>query len=328
MASVRNFEELSVEDLLKEKINIYYNSIWREKWHENLLENWLKNFEVDEQVNMLYLLSKFMYFGNTEIREILHSIYRDLFKYPIIEKIRKSNSDILDTDFLNTQFNIEISKTKFLGVGNPSESGVHILYYFRQENNMQKDDFIYMSDIFKGVSKTENDRDYIELEINDSEISRYIFIDDFCGSGTQVKDYLLDDLRLLKKLKPNCEINYFMMFSTDHGLKTLKELTIADNSSERLFINVESIFTLDSSFKVFSENSRYFTKILPEIDKLQSESISKIYGKKLINLHPLGYKDGQLLISFFHNTPDNVLPIFWCSSVSWLPIFKRYNKIY
>ena len=327
MARIRNFEELSIEDQLKEKINIYYNSIWREKWHENLLENWLKNFEKDEHINMLYLLSKFMYFGNTETREILHSIYRDLFKYPIVEKIRKKNSDILDSDFLNSQFTDEIARTKFLGVGNPSESGVHILYYFRQENNMQKDDFIYVSDIFKGVNKTENGRDYIELEINDNEISRYIFIDDFCGSGTQAKDYLLDKLRLLKKLKPTSEINYFMMFSTDHGIKSLKELTISDDSEEKLFDSVESIFILDVSFKVFSEDSRYYTKVLPDIDKERSKDICEAHGNKLYP-HPLGYKNGQLLISFFHNTPDNVLPIFWCSHANWLPIFKRYNKIY
>ena len=31
-----------------------------------------------------------------------------------------------------------MSATGFLGVATPSESGVHLLYYFRQENNLQK----------------------------------------------------------------------------------------------------------------------------------------------------------------------------------------------
>lgn len=328
MANSKNFEELPIKDQLKEKINIYYHSIWREKWQEQILENWLGNFKEEEEINVLYLLSKFMYFGNLEIREILRSIYRDLFQYPIIEEIRKRNSDTLDLPFLNSEFHNEALKTRFLGVGNPSESGVHILYYFRQENDMHKDDFIYVSDIFKGVSKKDGGRDYIELELRDEDVSRYIFIDDFCGSGNQAKDYLLDDLRVLKKLKPDCEINYFMMFGTDHGIQCLKNLTVDDASVEKLFKNVESIFVLDDSFKVFSDDSRYYKKVSSEITKDDGYAICESYGKKLIPPHPLGYKDGQLLISFFHNTPDNALPIFWCSHSSWIPIFKRYNKIY
>jgi len=328
MAYPKNFDELSIKDQLKEKINIYYHSIWREKWQEQILENWLKNFDEAEEVNVLYLLSKFMYFGNIEIREILRSMYRDLFQYPIIEEIRKKNSDTLDASFLRGEFGNEAAKTRFLGVGNPSESGVHILYYFRQENDMQKDDFIYVSDIFKGVPKKDGGRDYIELELNFTDVSRYIFIDDFCGSGTQAKDYLLDKLRNLKKLKPDCEISYFMMFGTDHGIKFLKSLTIDDSSDEKLFKNVESIFVLDASFKVFSDDTRYYKKVPSEVTKASGHSICENYGNKLMPAHPLGYKDGQLLISFFHNTPDNVLPIFWCSHSNWLPIFKRYNKIY
>ena len=52
------------------------------------------------------------------------------------------------------------------------------------------------------------------------------------------------------------------------------------------------------------------------------------YGSTLWNMHPLGYKDGQLLLSLFHNTPDNTLPIFGVENTTWTPIFKRFHKIY
>jgi hypothetical protein len=54
----------------------------------------------------------------------------------------------------------------------------------------------------------------------------------------------------------------------------------------------------------------------------------KKYGDELWAMHPLGYKDGQLLLSLFHNTPDNTLPVFWAESANWQPIFKRFHKIY
>ena len=54
------------------------------------------------------------------------------------------------------------------------------------------------------------------------------------------------------------------------------------------------------------------------------------YGKKLFPAHPIGYEDGQLLLGFTHNTPDNAPPIFWDEgrNTPWAPIFVRYDKNY
>jgi hypothetical protein len=55
------------------------------------------------------------------------------------------------------------------------------------------------------------------------------------------------------------------------------------------------------------------------------------YGQHLWAADPLGYKDGQLLLGFSHNTPDNTLPIFWSEGHPprlWEPMFKRYHKNY
>ena len=326
---IKNFDELPIRDKLEEKIRIFFRTIWKEKDEEKLLENWLSNFtDENEKIQMLYLLSKFMYFGNLEIRQILKSIYRDLFKYPLIEKIRHDNNDTTDTQIIELALQFEIKSTKFLGVGNPSESGVHMLYYFRQENNLPKTDFIYVSDIFKGNEVKEKDRTSIEYSINDTKIKRYVFLDDFCGSGSQVKKYLLKDLELLKKLNPNAEINYLMMFGSKVGIENLLKLTFknSDEVDLPIFNSVETIFVLDDSYTAFGNSTRYFENCPIDIDKKGCEITNYKYG---INLPygPLGYNDCQLLISFFHNTPDNSLPIFWCDK-SWKPIFKRYDKKY
>jgi hypothetical protein len=331
--SIKNFDKLPIEDKLKEKINTFFKCIWKEKFEDNNVDRWISNFDDDaEKLNMLYLLSKFMYFGNPEIRQILISIYRDLYKYPIIQKFRRENGDSTNIFEINANFELEDTKTKFLGVGNPSESGVHILYYFRQENNMQKDDFIYVSDIFIAIEKDDSSgRKYMEFAIKDDNISRYIFIDDFCGSGSQVETYLLKDLRLLKKLKPDVEIYYFMMFATNNGIKKLSDLMIYDDvltpKNQFIFNRIESIFIIDETYKTFDSESRYFNASPPEIDKTFSKDVVLKHGIKLYS-NPLGYRSGELLISFFHNTPDNTLPIFWSAKDKWYPIFKRFNKIY
>ena len=265
-----------------------------------------------------------MYFGNIELRELLKSVYRDLFKYPIVESIRKKNKDFMDINSINNLFNAELKKTKFLGIGNPSESGIHLLYYFRQENSLSKENFINTHEIFNSKLIKDKDekgkpREYLKTEIKDLDVNRYIFLDDFCGSGTQAIDYSKDIVEKMKKMKPDIEVNYLVLFSTEHGLNAVKNLT--------RFSNIESVFTLDESFKCFSDNSRYFSKNINGIKKDFTKDFCYSYGRKLFP-YPLGYKDCQLLLGLFHNTPDNTLPIFWSDVNNWKPIFKRYHKIY
>src|SRR5258708_40104948 len=122
-----------------------------------------------------------MYFGSRQMRALLKSLYRDKFKYPIVERIRRANADTLDAGLIQAQFKEALDRTRFLGVGNPSESGVHLLYYYRQENQLKKKYFINAHEIFT-VSDAKRVLRY-------PDVTRYVFIDDFCGSGSQGKRY-------------------------------------------------------------------------------------------------------------------------------------------
>ncbi|MDY0903892.1 phosphoribosyltransferase-like protein [Pedobacter sp. CFBP9032] len=325
-------ETLPIYDRLLKKIYAYYQTIWRDKFKDDIHQDWLNNFhhsDTDlsekEKLNMLYLLSKFMYFGNEELRQLLLSVFRDLYKYPIISQIRKANNDTIDQNFIDIEFKKELEKTRFLGVGNPSESGVHLLYYFRQQCGLSKRSFINTSDIFTTLPIIEkdnhgNDRKFLKSEINHKDVKRYIFIDDFCGSGQQATLYLKNTAENMKFEDPDIEISYLMLFSTEVGLNEVRKIKALDV--------VEAIFTIDDTFKAFSTQSRYFTSTVDkDIDKAFSKTTATKYGSPLF--HPaLGHGDCQLLFGLFHNTPDNTLPIFWSETKDWKAIFKRYNKIY
>jgi hypothetical protein len=304
-------------DSLLDKIFILSEKVWERKAINPHVENWLNNFDDNEKTPMLYLLSNFMYFGSRQMRELLKSLYRDLFKYPIVAKIRKHNNDTTDLSLIEKEFKIELSKSRFLGVGNPSESGYHLLYYFRQENRLPKDLFIHTHQILgrRGTKEANS--------LRETHVQRYIFIDDFCGSGEQGNLYLNEIVDDIKNISDKVEICYFVIFSTSSGLNTIKNGTKFDN--------VDCLFELDDSFKIFDSASRYFTSQTTINSKKETLDICMKYGSKLVPNHPLGYKDCQLLIGFHHNTPDNTLPIFWYDEpegINWSPIFKRYPKFY
>lgn len=318
-----NFIEIPLKDQLVKKIQSYIKTIWHSKVDQNKLESWLNNFnnndseiEEKEKLNMLFLLSKFSYLGEKEIRILLKSLYRDLYKVPIIQNIRKKCNDTLILDIINKEFSKEFKLTKFVAVGGVSESGSMLMMPFRQENSIPEGKIVGQESIFETV----RNNGLIEKNIKYKSISKYIFIDDFIGSGLQGKTKLKDDVKLLKQKRNDLEINYYVLVATENGLKVLREL--------KLFNSVEAVFVLDNTFKIFDENSRYYKISYPKIESTFSKETSIKYGQSLVTKNnALGFGDCQLLLGFSHNTPNNTLPIFWGEKNNWKHIFKRFAKI-
>ncbi len=322
-----------MEDL-RSKIKTLNETLWENKALSPSVEKWLSNFSDDkEKLHAMYLLSKFMYFGATSIRMLLRALYRDLYRQPLIQTIRKNNNNTLDSNIIEEEFKLVEKNTRYIPVGNPSESGAHLLYFFRQENKLSKDQFVYTDEIID----YKEGKPFVKLP----ETTHYVFIDDFCGSGSQVlrDGNIKRCVTLLKELQPNAIISYFMLFATLKGKKVLID--------SDLFTNVEAVIELDNTYKCFDEESRIFCKNTV-CDQAYAKEISYKYGKKMLqdilekenfpetkieeksDLCAHGWNDCQLLLGFFHNTPNNTLPIIWYDEdgCSWHPIFKRYNKKY
>jgi hypothetical protein len=295
--------------------------IWEQRCDLRTVRDWLNQFDgsyghgaEQERLQMMYLLSNFIFFGSREVRELLRSLFRDLFRYRIIEQIRRAHSDTKDRSLIESKFKEELRVTRFLPVGNPSESGSHLLYYFRQENRLGKKQFINVHEIFAAASFQ---------KVRDESIKRYIFLDDLCGSGQQGIAYCQDIVKPLKAAKPDVEAFYYVLFATEAGLTKIRNLGS--------FSEVRCVVELDETFHAFSTTSRYYDRVGPPFDKEIAKAIASFYGKKLLPSDPLGYRDGQLLLGFSHNVPDNTLPVFWFDEPDggpWIAIFPRYPKEY
>lgn len=310
-------------DQLLEKIKILSEEVWEDRADWPAVRAWLDNFsdthvgEVSRQrEHALFLLSQFMYYGSREMRELLRSVFRDLYRYPIIENIRRLAHDTTDADFLNQEFRKELAKTRFLGVGNPSESGTHLLYYFRQENGLSSDLFLHAHQVFERMGTAGSP------VLRNRAVTRYVFLDDFCGSGTQATKYSREIVEDIKRLDANAKAAYLVLFATTSGLEAVRANTSFDL--------VRAVFELDDSFRCFENASRHFRNNPNDIDQKFAEGMCRHYGTQLLPAHPLGFLNGQLLLGFFHNTPDNTLPVIWYSEpgTPWVPIFRRYPKLY
>lgn len=339
---------ISISELYK-KIQTLNFTLWENRAFRENIDQWLDKFDNDQERDYaLYILSRMMYFSGPNIRHLLKSLYRDKFEYPIIKNIRQANNDTLDDVLIEAEFKKELKKTRFLGVGNPSESGVHLLYYFRQENNIPKDLFVNTDDLV--VYEKDADGNLSpSLRDKYKDVSRFVFIDDICGSGQQATSNDSNVRRCVNNLRsilPDAHISYLMLFGLTAGIKNVRDFP--ELETKKMYDHVDAVIELDDSYKCFGDSSRYFTNIenfkkdiardiaykhgfpLAKYLAIQQGYSNPIDIYKVADRRALGFGDNQLLLSLHHNTPDNTLPIIWFDEDEsvWTPIFKRYHKNY
>ncbi len=310
------------------RLRILATQAWDEEVRWSDITAWAENFtgkkvpREDEKLHALFALSRFMYFSRRLTREMLKALYRDHFEAPTMQRIRRNFRGTKDVSLLRKQYRDQLSATRFVGLGNPAESGAHLLYVFRQVNDLPKDYFADLLSAFASKPSAVRSGE-IEYQIRDASVNRIVFFDDIVGSGTQARQYLSEELKRIRAGDPNFELSFLALFATTEGLERL-------NAPELFDGRAACLFELDSSFKAFSANARYFADSPEWFNAADFQAMARQYGAKLQPRLPVGYKDGQLLLAFAHNTPDNTLPIFWDqgTQMQWHPVFPRFDKKY
>ncbi len=311
------------------KIKTLNERLWEQRANMPVIEAWLENFKGEEEpyegerIQALYLLSQFIFFGTREVRELLRALYRDQFRYPVMARLRETHDDSVDVTLLHQLYEKELRQTRFLGVGSPAESGTHLLYYFRQENQLAKNVFVSLAGLY--------DRriDDPAVALADSEVRRIVFLDDLCGSGTQASRY---SERVLPTLRKVAERNDFSL-QIEYLVLVAQREALAEVAEKTDFDRVGTVLELDETHRCLSPASRHFHDAeQADQDHVTPQSaldLAQRYGAKLWPSHPLGWRDSQLLLGFSHNIPDNTLPILWFDQPPppWTPIFPRYPKI-
>lgn len=270
---------------------------WKQEISDTQIDKWLSNFngqyfkEIrNERKLALWLLAHFTYYTYDDIRILCKDIFNQFLHMKLVE----SNTQNIEQEIIEI-----INNTLFIGLGNDSESGNNILYYFRQENQLSKKNF--------------------EIDSNMC-FENLVYIDDVTISGEQAIEYI-------KSRNINAKNVYAALLLATEDAK--KRLTKPDVN-----IKTISMMTLDDRDKTFSDSTYVFSE--KKIAQLRpfAKEFCQLYGKisvqkcgYMVN-YPLGFDDGQYMIGFEYNTPDNTLPIFWGNGGGWIPLFKRYPKIY
>jgi len=307
-----------MDDELQAKIKTLNELIWEGRLPWTDVGRWLSQYApspdngYSEQLHALFLLSQFSFFNATLMRTLLRALFRDFVQHPIIVRLRKRRHHTLDWNILEPHYTRALNRIRFIGVGNPSESGTHLLYYFRQENRLSTNLFVHPHELFQGSAAAPRLL---------GGIRQLVFLDDFCGSGTQAIRYSKRLLMRIREISDATRLSYYPLFATTSGLDRVRSRT--------LFTDVQALCELDESFRAIDASSRYFRNIPPSINQEFAAEMCHRYGSLIEPRAPLGFGKCQLLLGFSHNIPNNTLPIFWSTGTTdhpWNPIFPRYTK--
>lgn len=288
-------KNFNLEDL-KTLVNEMSVVAWNNRMERSQLNRWLKNFngnvlgdEYVEKIVALWLLMNYTFYTEREVRELCKCIFADYVHQKLLDY---ENNNFMVNNSIEERFQYIIDKTLFLPLGNPSESGTSLLYYFRQENSLSKKSFEFNEKI---------------------SYENVVYIDDVTISGTQADTYI-------KEKEFNCPNKFILAFiATDAALDYLKE--------KQKQVKTLCAIQLDDRSKCFTSETFVFSGANGKILQKLAFSVCNDYGKDIFNC-ALGFDNGQQLFGFYYNTPDNTLPIIWSSRNNWIPAFPRYDKKY
>lgn len=136
-------------------------------------------------------------------------------------------------------------------------------------------------------------------------VQNIVIVDDYCGSGKSLKTFIEGHNDSLKGKRIYYLVTYFM----------IEAQQLIDEISEQYEISIEVIY-INSGKRAFDDER--FSEHGSEVRKA-----IKRCSKKLKIPTPLGLYKTESLVSFYNDTPNNTIGIFWCDTNIYFSIFPR-----
>ena len=312
---------------LENKAQRLSQQVWPRNRNLNDINKWIAAFDgvaggvsaETIRLHCLYVLTHVVTFQDREFNELLRALYREYIRLPLVYEIRADHGGVVDPQVVEAEVHARLASTLFVGLGSAVKSGSHLLYQFTKQGQLSADQVVATSDDLLTTNVADPG-----AKLRRHGITRYVFIDDVCGTGLSALDQgpLLARLRELGKdsgVDPRIEILF--LFGSASSLAGL--------TGTGGFDAAHALMLFDDTHKAFGTDSRYF-QAQPGVAsglivKATAEGLFRRAGDQLWASHPLGFMDSQLLLAFEYNTPDNTLTAIWSKGPDegWSPIFER-----
>lgn len=274
-------------------------------WDFNVsqLRSWIKNFKSPEaQYLCAHLLDSLIYrserMTTSLCKHAVHSILpNSLNAYP--EDLSKWILKMGSPAFSGFCF-VAVEGIK-RGERQSAKSGQTVLRMYDRAGVAHKNHFI--------------DASYLLDKLNSNNYKHIVFVDDFCGTGTQFSTFY--NHFGLSNIPQNIN-QYYIPFAC-HEEAISQKLKL-----ETPQVKVSPVELLDEDNRFFSEKYGSFRG-----DKLNSVNTARNFYQAFLNdnnikiEHPFGFGGLELSYGWSKATPNNTLPIFYTEQSKWTPLLTR-----
>jgi hypothetical protein len=274
------------------------------------VERWLSNFEEQDRIYALHMVSQFMYFSDQLVDAQFLSAFQNISNVVLDDWKVFPEAKLIWNDFLNRCLIVPVQGEE----PSPADSGYTFARKARQILRIPEDRLAELDTAIEALLSGHN------IPI--------VFVDDFVGSGEQFTKTLArqsrragfvgQSIQSAARANPNSQIFYCNVAMTSKG----KDRVLRDCPS--VILSSGNILGPEYSWTT-AEGSMW-----PDDQRLNGISMIEKYSKRL------GYADENgsendwqgfhslgLGLAFEHSTPDASLPIFFSERNGWSPLVTR-----
>lgn len=182
----------------------------------------------------------------------------------------------------------------FFPFGHAGKSGSSMRYLFRNANNIPLSKCLHFSEITSF---------FFALEEEHEEEPKFVFIDDFIGTGSQAIE-TWDRLREIP-FPRGSRVFLLTLVGFDRAI---------DEVTEKTDLQVITPRILSEEDRIFSPENTIFDNMEKNILRRYCERVGQA---------PMGFGNCQALVVFNYKSPDNIISILRGQTESWTPLFPR-----
>ncbi len=297
-----------------DKFQQYIDVQWWSGVEKRDLENWIRNFGVNSTLAEL-VLNNVIFYNEKQLKSYTKFLVDKLQGQVYLKTIQNNHFSMLEDYLLMREWDRYLSETRFLPaakITDPTSSAHKILGYWRS--------------ILERGNRTISTIVDIENMYNEG-VRRFILVDDFAGSGKQMKGVLKEKIKFhgqyievghLPDVVKDIELVVAVYVMHEKAKETLRK----DYSK----ISLMYVDLIGNEYSFLNENSliyeKYDTqKIKDFINDIQELSQSIVdENNELVGLSSYIL---NIPIVFEHGCPNNTLILLFAHSDNWQQLFKR-----
>lgn len=270
------------------------------------LDLWIKNLPDNEDKKILFkLVPQLCFVGRDEFDALYRHAYRTVYYNWVTDT---AISDFFEENAALTIDN-ELERTWFC----PITDSMRINGFYHSNSIEGKD----IRPDWKSLSKL-GDKKRISDYIRKKKIKRLVLLEDFVGSGTQMKEAAIFASQF------NLNVLALPLLCCPEGLEAGKELAKKYNN-----LSFRPAVTLPASAFVRTYRTPGEIELAPEIRRIAHSTCAMVQGQEITEgpCPSFGFKGAGALVVMYSNCPNNSLPILHEARHGWKALFPRTKRL-